>query len=140
MAQQRLKHMRWPLLRRGSRVRGRARQKLNALLSGKLASFPVADDQPVGDSGVLSVIASTCYRQLRKCRGKNTGTIWADRPQNSQINPSRLLVELDVDRQTHPGKLGSRCHDLVVRYHDTRVAMEVLAPSGDWVVADVRIC
>jgi len=38
MAQQRLKHMRWPLLRRGSRVRGRARQKLNALLSSKLAT------------------------------------------------------------------------------------------------------
>jgi transposase len=30
---QRLKHMRWPLLRRGTRVRGRARQKLNALLA-----------------------------------------------------------------------------------------------------------
>jgi transposase len=30
---QRLKHMRWPLLRRGSRVRGRARQKLDALLA-----------------------------------------------------------------------------------------------------------
>jgi len=33
-----LKHMRWSLLRRGSRVRGRARQKLNALLSSKLAT------------------------------------------------------------------------------------------------------
>jgi hypothetical protein len=31
-AAQQLKHMRWPLLRRGSRVRGRARQKLQALL------------------------------------------------------------------------------------------------------------
>ena len=31
-AAQRLKHMRWSLLRRGSRVRGRAREKLNALL------------------------------------------------------------------------------------------------------------
>ena len=30
--------MRWPLLRRGSRVRGRARQKLNALLASKLAT------------------------------------------------------------------------------------------------------
>ena len=38
MAQQRLKHMRWPLLRRGSRVRGRARQKLQALLISKLAT------------------------------------------------------------------------------------------------------
>jgi transposase len=35
---QHLKHLRWPLLRRGSRVRGRARQKLNALLASKLAT------------------------------------------------------------------------------------------------------
>ena len=33
-----LKHMRWPLLRRGSRVRGHARRKLNALLASKLAT------------------------------------------------------------------------------------------------------
>ena len=38
MVAERLKHMRWPLLRRGSRVRGRARQKLEALLSSKLAT------------------------------------------------------------------------------------------------------
>ena len=37
-AAQRLKHTRWTLLRRGSRVRGRARQKLNALLASKLAT------------------------------------------------------------------------------------------------------
>jgi len=35
---QRLKHLRWPLLRRGSRVRGRARQKLVALLVSKMAT------------------------------------------------------------------------------------------------------
>lgn len=35
---QRLKHMRWPLLRKGSRVRGKARQKLKALLASKLAT------------------------------------------------------------------------------------------------------
>ena len=35
---ERLKHMRWTLLRRGSRVRGRARQKLQALLASKLAT------------------------------------------------------------------------------------------------------
>jgi transposase len=33
---ERLKHTRWALLRRGSRVRGRARQKLQALLASKL--------------------------------------------------------------------------------------------------------
>jgi transposase len=37
-AAQRLKHMRWTLLRRGSRVRGRARQRLRALLGSKLAT------------------------------------------------------------------------------------------------------
>ena len=37
-AAQPLKQMRWALLRRGSRVRGRARQKLNALLARKLAT------------------------------------------------------------------------------------------------------
>jgi transposase len=38
MGAQKLKRMRWTLLRRGSRVRGRARQKLKALLSSKLAT------------------------------------------------------------------------------------------------------
>jgi hypothetical protein len=37
-ATQKLIHMRWPLLRKGSRVRGKARQKLQALLAGKLAT------------------------------------------------------------------------------------------------------
>jgi len=35
---QRLKNLRWTLLRRGSRVRGRARQKLDVLLASKLAT------------------------------------------------------------------------------------------------------
>lgn len=35
---ERLKHTRWTLLRRGSRVRGRARLRLNALLASKLAT------------------------------------------------------------------------------------------------------
>jgi transposase len=37
-AAKKLKRMRWPLLRKGSRVRGKARQKLNALLESKLAT------------------------------------------------------------------------------------------------------
>ncbi len=35
---QQLKHMRWPLLRKGSRVRGKARRRLQALLASKLAT------------------------------------------------------------------------------------------------------
>ena len=38
VAAQRLKNMRWSLLRRGSRVRGRAREKLIGLLASKLAT------------------------------------------------------------------------------------------------------
>ncbi|MGC9223776.1 MAG: transposase, partial [Terracidiphilus sp.] len=34
----RLKNMRWSLLRKGSRVRGKARKKLNALVASKLAT------------------------------------------------------------------------------------------------------
>jgi transposase len=37
-AAQKLKKMRWPLLRKGSRVRGKARQRLNALVASKLAT------------------------------------------------------------------------------------------------------
>ncbi len=37
-AASRLKNMRWQLLRRSTRVRGQARQKLDALLSSKLAT------------------------------------------------------------------------------------------------------
>ena len=45
-AAQRLKHMRWALLRRGSRVRGqRARQKRNALLASKLATSRAWDSK-----------------------------------------------------------------------------------------------
>ena len=35
---ERLKGMRWPLLRKGSRIRGKAREKLQALLTSKLAT------------------------------------------------------------------------------------------------------
>ncbi len=39
---ERLKHLRWPLLRKGSRVRGRVRQKLLALLASKMREEPIA--------------------------------------------------------------------------------------------------
>ena len=35
---QKLKHMRWPLLQKGSRLRGKARSRLNALVASKLAT------------------------------------------------------------------------------------------------------
>jgi hypothetical protein len=51
-AAQSLKNMRSSLLRRGSRVRGHARQKLDALLAGKLATAKKAGN--LNCSGVES--------------------------------------------------------------------------------------
>jgi len=70
---QQLKHMRWPLLRRGSRVRGRARQKLNALLASKLATARAWDLKETFSHfwGYKSVtwagafLDYWCYRALR---------------------------------------------------------------------------
>ena len=59
-AAQQLKHTRWTLLRRGSRVRGKARQKLQALLASKLQTarawelketFRAFLEIPLGDLG-----------------------------------------------------------------------------------------
>jgi len=62
---ERLKHMRWTLLRRGSRVRGRARQKLQALLASK-PGFPrlhqwLTDGNPVSSFYQLQLICNVIY-------------------------------------------------------------------------------
>src|SRR5437016_9837185 len=77
-AAQRLKHMRWPLLRRGSRVRGRARQKLNALLASKLATarawdlketfsyfFPWARPPRLEGAVFVEYLDSSCFRMFQ---------------------------------------------------------------------------
>ena len=59
---QSLKHMRWPLLRRGSRVRGRARHKLQALLASK-----PSHGASLGPEGGLSLFGTTgrlCGQEL----------------------------------------------------------------------------
>jgi transposase len=84
-AAQRLKHMRWPLLRRGSRVRGRARQKLNALLASKLAT---------GRAWELKEIFSYFW--------KYTSTIWAGgfleywcwRAMRSRLQPMQKVARM----------------------------------------------
>ena len=65
----RLKYMRWPLLRRGSRVR--ARQKLNALLASKLASVTKRIQKILTDAGIphhrfhdLRPTAATVFRAI----------------------------------------------------------------------------
>jgi hypothetical protein len=59
-AAKRLKHMRWPLLRRGSKVRGHARRKLNALLASKLA--------PAAASGASGRIRPRIFSPLTSMR------------------------------------------------------------------------
>jgi hypothetical protein len=71
-AAQRLKHIRWPLLRRGSRVRGRARQKLNALLESKLATARAWEKEKL-DAKIAELRAWLDWRPYRARRRAGTG-------------------------------------------------------------------
>jgi hypothetical protein len=63
-----LKQMRWTLLRRSSRVRGRARQKLRALLSSKLATARVPWSE--GKRPVTQTMMAFLARWTRRLRRK----------------------------------------------------------------------
>jgi transposase len=84
-AAKRLKHMRWPLLRRGSRVRGRARQKLNAVLASKLATARAWD-----------------LKETFSCFWKNKSVTWAGgfldywcfRATRSRLEPMKKVARL----------------------------------------------
>ncbi len=63
-----LKHMRWPLLRRGSRVRGRVRQKLLALWTSKLATGRACRlFWTTGASAPCAVVWNRCRKWLVCC-------------------------------------------------------------------------
>jgi transposase len=69
---QRLKQMRWPLLRRGSGVRGLARQKLKAQLAGKLATAWAWELKELSHFWKYKAVirAGTdyrCFRAMRSC-------------------------------------------------------------------------
>jgi transposase len=82
---QRLKRMRWRLLRRGSRIRGRAKQRLYALLRSKLAT------------GRAWMLKET-FRDFWRYRSVYWATafldVWCTRALRSRIEPMRKVAHM----------------------------------------------
>ena len=82
---ERLKHMRWTLLRRGSRVRGRARQKLQALLASKLATARAWE-------------LKECFYQLWKYKSllwaRTFLDYWCSRAMRSRLEPMQKVARM----------------------------------------------
>lgn len=82
---ERLKHMRWTLLRRGSRVRGRARQKLQALLASKLATARAWE-------------LKECFHQLWKYKSllwaRTFLDYWCSRAMRSRLEPMKKVARM----------------------------------------------
>jgi transposase len=81
----RLKHLRWKLLRRGSRVRGRARGKLRRLLRSKLAT---------GRAWMLKEM----FQDFWHYRSLNWAAafldVWCERTQRSRIEPMQNVARM----------------------------------------------
>ena len=82
---ERLKTMRWSLLRRGSRVRGRARLKLDALLASKLATARAWELKEAFRHfwHYRSVIWAGAFLDY-----------WCDRAQRSRLEPMRRVAQM----------------------------------------------
>jgi len=82
---ERLKHMRWTLLRRGSRVRGHARQKLQALLASKLATARAWE-------------LKECFHQLWKYKSllwaRTFLDYWCCRAMRSRLEPMKKVARM----------------------------------------------
>jgi transposase len=80
-----LKKMRWKLLRRGSRVRGRARAKLNALVQSKLAT---------GRAWMLKEAFQQfwCYRSVTWAG--YFLSVWTERALRSRLEPMRKVARM----------------------------------------------
>jgi transposase len=84
-AAQRLKHMRWPLLRRGTRVRGRVRQKLNALLASKLATARAWE---------LKEIFSHFWKYKSEFWAGGFLDYWCSRAMRSRMEPMKRVARM----------------------------------------------
>jgi transposase len=84
-AAKRLKHMRWPLLRRGSRVRGHARRRLNALLASKLATARAWE---------LKETFSHFWRYKSVTWAKAFLDCWCYRAMRSRLEPMKKIARM----------------------------------------------
>jgi transposase len=80
-----LKHMRWSLLRRGSRVRGRARQKLNALLVSKLAT---------GRAWELKEVFAHFWKYKSVTWAGTFLDYWCERAMRSRLEPMKKVARM----------------------------------------------
>ena len=82
-AGRRLKKMRWPLLRKGSRVRGRARARLGAVFRSKLAT---------GRAWMLKEIFAGFWRYRSVTWARYFLDVWCERALRSRIEPMRRIA------------------------------------------------
>jgi transposase len=82
---ERLKHLRWKLLRRGSRVRGRARDKLQRLLHSKLAT---------GRAWMLKEMFQHFWHYRSLTWAAAFLDVWCDRAQRSRIEPMKKVARM----------------------------------------------
>ena len=80
-----LKHMRWSLLRRGSRVRGRARQKLNVLLVSKLAT---------GRAWELKEVFAHFWKYKSVTWAGAFLDYWCERAMRSRLEPMKKVARM----------------------------------------------
>jgi transposase len=82
---EKLKCMRWKLLRRGSRVRGRAKQKLRGLLRSKLAT---------GRAWLLKEIFQDFWGYRSLCWARAFLSVWTEQALRSRIEPMRKVARM----------------------------------------------
>jgi transposase len=82
---QKLKHMRWKLLRRGSRVRGRAKQRLWGLLRTKLAT---------GRAWMLKETFQDFWRYRALYWARAFLSVWTERALRSRIEPMKKVARM----------------------------------------------
>lgn len=84
-AAKKLKHMRWKLLRRGSRVRGRAKQKLWGLLRSKLAT---------GRAWMLKETFEPFWRYRSVTWASAFLNVWTERTLRSRLEPMAKVARM----------------------------------------------
>ena len=81
----RLKNMRWKLLRRGSRVRGKARQQLNDLVASKLAT---------ARAWILKETFQPFWRYRSTTWAGYFLSVWAERALRSRLEPMKKVARM----------------------------------------------
>jgi transposase len=85
LAAEKLKNMRWKLLRRGSRVRGRAKQRLSGLLASKLAT---------GRAWMLKETFQDFWRYRSLHWAQAFLEVWCSRAMRSRIEPMKKVARM----------------------------------------------